>query len=74
MLYEYDATNEQCPVPLVNLRLLLNKMNAGDHCIIRLSDQGSKQDIPALLHKKGFCFQQKNITKDIIELTITMRK
>lgn len=30
MIFEYDASDEKCPLPLVNLRLRLQKMQMGD--------------------------------------------
>ena len=70
MLYEYDATKDKCPLPLVKLRLLLKKMRINDTCLIRITDQGSKNDIPNLLNKKGFKFKEQNIDNDIVELLI----
>ena len=74
MLYEYDATQDKCPVPLVNLRLLLKKLTSDDSCLIRLCDSGSKKDIPKLLSKQGFYFDQRNVDEHIVELTIKLEK
>ncbi|MBA6297146.1 sulfurtransferase TusA family protein [Colwellia sp. MB02u-9] len=74
MIYEYDATQDKCPVPLVNLRLLLRKLTPIDRCLIRIYDNGSKKDIPKLLTKQGFYFEQRNIDKYIVELIIRMEK
>lgn len=74
MIYEYDATQDKCPVPLVNLRLLLRKLTSNDSCLIRICDSGSKKDIPKLLIKQGFYFEQKNVDKYIVELKIRMEK
>lgn len=71
MLYEYDATNEKCPVPLVNLKLILRKLTPGDNCMMRICDKGSKKDIPKLLTKIGVQFEMRNVD-DVMELTITM--
>ena len=60
MTYEYDATQDKCPVPLVNLRLLLRKL--------------TKKDIPRLLLKQGFYFEQRNVDKHTVELLIRMEK
>jgi TusA-related sulfurtransferase len=74
MLYEYDATQDKCPAPLVNLRLLLRKMTPDDSCLIRICDIGSKKDIPKLLTKQGFYFEQRNVDEQIVELTIKLEK
>lgn len=74
MLYEYDATQDKCPVPLVNLRLLLRKLTPLDSCLIRICDTGSKKDIPRLLVKQGFYFEQRKVSDDIIELLIKLEK
>lgn len=72
MLYQYDARAEKCPLPLVNLRVLLKKMSAGDSCIIQISDAGSKSDIPNLLTKQGYCFK-KVVKQDYLEIHIQHR-
>lgn len=74
MLYKYDATQDKCPVPLVNLRLLLRKLTADDSCLLRICDMGSKKDIPNLLNKQGFYYEQRNVDDQIIELIIKMEK
>jgi tRNA 2-thiouridine synthesizing protein A len=74
MIYEYDATQEKCPVPLVNLRLLLRKLTAFDSCLMRICDNGSKKDIPKLLTKQGIYFEQRNVDANIVELMIRMEK
>ena len=74
MIYEYDATKEKCPLPLVNLRLLLRKLTPNDSCSIRICDKGSKKDIPKLLMKQGFYFEQRNIDEYIVELLIKMER
>jgi len=74
MLYEYDATQDKCPVPLVNLRLLLKKMTSHDSCLIRICDSGSKKDIPKLLIKQGFYFELRNVNEKIVELLIKLEK
>jgi TusA-related sulfurtransferase len=56
MQYQYDASNDVCPLPLVKLRCLLKKMVVGDTCLIKLFDKGSKQNIPKFLHKQGYNF------------------
>lgn len=74
MLYEYDATQDKCPVPLVNLRLLLRKLTPYDSCLIRICDIGSKKDIPKLLMKQGFYFEQRIVSQHIVELMIKLEK
>ena len=74
MLYEYDACAESCPLPLVKLRVILKKMSNSDSCLMRISDKGSKQDIPKLLHKQGYSFIQKQISDDVVELYIKTGK
>jgi len=74
MIYQYDATQDKCPVPLVNLRLLLRKLTPNDSCLIRIFDKGSKKDIPVLLIRQGFYFEQRKVDEHIMELTIRMEK
>ncbi|MFT5296531.1 MAG: tRNA 2-thiouridine synthesizing protein A [Colwellia sp.] len=70
MIYEYDARSEKCPVPLVQLRLLLKKMSDSDSCLLKISDQGSIQDIPKLLTKQGYTYKQSWLEKNTLELFI----
>ncbi|MDP7591889.1 MAG: sulfurtransferase TusA family protein [Litorilituus sp.] len=70
MIFQYDASQEKCPLPLVNLRLLLKKMQSNDVCIIKISDNGSIEDIPKLLIKLGYEYHLNFIDDDVVELTI----
>lgn len=72
MIYKYDARDEKCPVPLINLRLLLKKMVLGDECVVIISDAGSLNDIPKLLSKQGYCYQKYEMDNGIIKLNIQL--
>ena len=69
MIYKYDGSEEQCPVPLIHLRLLLKKMIVGDECIILIKDKGSVNDIPKLLNKNNVSYHKQVLDNEIIELT-----
>jgi TusA-related sulfurtransferase len=71
MLYEYDATAEKCPLPLVKMRVILNKMQKGDEFLLHITDKGSKIDIPKLLKKQGYLFDERYLTDAILQLHIT---
>ena len=71
MIYHYDGSNEKCPLPLVSLRLILKKMRKGDLCLIKVQDSGSKGDIPKLLSKLGYCYNQSPIDNNVVEITIS---
>lgn len=70
MIFNYDGTREKCPVPLVAMRLLLRKMFPGDRCVLLLKDAGSRQDIPKLLNKIGYCYRQYDVGEGIIKIII----
>lgn len=74
MIYEYDASKDKCPLPLVKMRVLLKKLQSNDSCIIRIADNGSKVDIPKYLENKGYQFSQHNICQSIVELHIKTGK
>jgi tRNA 2-thiouridine synthesizing protein A len=74
MIYKYDGRGKKCPVPLVNLRLLLKKMHDGDQCIITIDDIGSIGDIPKLLDKQGYCYLEHVIDNGIVEIKINALK
>lgn len=71
MIFEYDASNEKCPLPLVNSRLLLKKMQKGDTCILTIADKGSIEDIPKLLNKLGYSYHQSLIDNGRVKITIS---
>ncbi len=74
MIYEYDGTQEKCPVPLVNMRLILKKMRNDDQCLIKLKDPSSIKDIPALLTKQGYSYSQCLIANGLVEICIKNKK
>jgi len=71
MIFQYDASEEKCPLPLVKLRLILKKMQLGDICILKVSDSGSKQNIPNLLSKLNFHYEQTCIDNNIVQITLS---
>ena len=71
MIYEYDARSEKCPIPIVQLRLILRKMSNTDFCRLQISDKGSIKDIPMLLTKNGYSFKQSWLEKNTLELFIS---
>ncbi len=74
MIYHYDGSNEKCPLPLINLRLIIKKMQKGDFCIIKIRDSGSKEDIPKLLSKLNYhySYKQNCIDSNVVEMTISI--
>ncbi|MEN3755609.1 sulfurtransferase TusA family protein [Aeromonas veronii] len=48
-----DLTPWRCPEPLIRLKLCLREAKSGQTVTIRLADTGSRQDIPAYLHRQG---------------------
>jgi tRNA 2-thiouridine synthesizing protein A len=74
MIYKYDASKDQCPLPLVNMRIMLQKLRNNDTCIIRIADQGSKSDIPKYLSTKGYQYTQQQLEDSIVELHIKTGK
>ncbi|MDX2367018.1 MAG: sulfurtransferase TusA family protein [Colwellia sp.] len=73
MIFEYDASDEKCPLPLVNLRLLLKKLQKGDFCILTIADKGSIEDIPKLLSKLGYLYNQSIIDNGRVKITISSK-
>jgi TusA-related sulfurtransferase len=71
MIFQYDASQEKCPLPLVKLRLILKKMKKEDVCILKIRDLGSKDNIPKLLIKLGYCYRQRLIDDDLLEITLS---
>lgn len=74
MIYRYDGASDRCPVPLVQTRLLLKKMDKTDSCIVILKDSGSTRDIPKYLTEKGYYFTSTTHDDGCVELHITIGK
>ncbi|QYK03596.1 sulfurtransferase TusA family protein [Shewanella zhangzhouensis] len=58
-----DLTAFRCPVPLVQVKLALKKLPAGETLEVALLDNGSRRDVPAFLEKRGYgveCTQDDN--------------
>lgn len=70
MIFNYDGTNDKCPVPLVTMRLLLKKLQSGDQCIVLIKDPGSREDIPKLLTKQHYCYTQRALADGLVEVII----
>ncbi|MCP4986539.1 MAG: sulfurtransferase TusA family protein [Colwellia sp.] len=70
MIYKYSGIGKKCPVPLVQLRLIMKKMCLGDQCIVTLNDSGSIKDIPKLLKKKGYQYCEQSIGEGIVQISI----
>jgi len=70
MLYEYDASCEKCPLPLVKMRAMLKKMQTGDIYMMRIVDKGSKENIPHYLKKSAINFELKMLDSKILEISI----
>jgi TusA-related sulfurtransferase len=70
MLYEYDASNEKCPLPLVKMRVILKKMQLGDSCMIRIVDKGSKENIPHYLKKTAVEYELQELENKTLEIII----
>ena len=74
MIFRYDASQEMCPLPLLNLRLILKKMTTEDMCVFQICDIGSKENIPKLLTKLGYCFNQRIMENKNVEITLFKAK
>lgn len=67
---EYDASEEKCPVPLVQTKLLLKQLEPGQVLKVLLTDPGSIHDIPKFLTMKGIRFELRKPHHNIVELTL----
>ncbi|MGB0936611.1 MAG: sulfurtransferase TusA family protein [Colwellia sp.] len=69
-LTHYDASEERCPLPLVNMRLMLKNMQKGCCLMLKVSDSSSKKDIPKYLDKHGYHYVTKKINLHLVEISI----
>ncbi|GLP94768.1 sulfurtransferase TusA family protein [Paraferrimonas sedimenticola] len=65
-----DLRSENCPIPLITVKLKLKQMAAGEQLCVLLSDPGSVKDVPRLLAKKAIPFERR-LRDSATELTIT---
>ena len=70
MLYNYVASLDKCPLPLVKTRVILKKMQIGDVCLIRIYDKGSKKNILNYLTKFAWSYSQQTISDNGLEIEI----
>jgi TusA-related sulfurtransferase len=73
MIFQYDASQEKCPLPLVKLRLILKEMKKKDVCTLKIKDSASKKNIPKLLSQLGYCFKQTPIDNNVVEITLSKK-
>jgi tRNA 2-thiouridine synthesizing protein A len=65
-----DLTAHRCPYPLVQTKMLLKQLAAGDKLQILLSDTGSRQDVPQFLKKLCHKFEIIIDTPEVLSLII----
>ncbi|WP_372871826.1 sulfurtransferase TusA family protein [Shewanella sp.] len=53
-----DLTAFRCPVPLVQVKLALKRLPAGEMLEVALLDSASRRDVPAFLEKQGYLIQK----------------
>lgn len=69
--YELDASQWQCPMPLLKMRLQLQRMQKDEVLLVLASDAGSWRDIPKYIaqstHKLLDCIEQENHYRFLIQ-------
>jgi hypothetical protein len=48
-------------------------MQKGDRCILTIADKGSIDDIPKLLNKLGYFYDQSLIDNDRVKITLSSK-
>ena len=66
-----DASTLRCPLPLVRVKLWLKAARTGQQLWLRLSDPGSRQDLPGYLERAGQGVEVVADHPDRLELIIT---
>ncbi|MFQ1593045.1 sulfurtransferase TusA family protein [Aeromonas veronii] len=67
-----DLTPWRCPEPLIRLKLWLREAQSGQTVTIRLADAGSRQDIPAYLHRQGHHVEVQQEADKILSLQLVV--
>jgi tRNA 2-thiouridine synthesizing protein A len=65
-----DLTAYSCPYPLVQTKLNLKQLAAGDNMQLLLSDPGSRQDVPAYLKKMAYPFDITHDNPQILSIIV----
>ncbi|MGY6037550.1 sulfurtransferase TusA family protein [Aeromonas sp. AE23HZ002T15] len=69
---QLDLTPWRCPEPLIRLKLWLREAQSGQTLLILLADPGSRQDIPAWLHRQGHRVQPLQETETCLRLRLVV--
>lgn len=67
-----DLTPWRCPEPLIRLKLWLRGAKSGQTVTIRLADAGSRQDIPAYLHRQGHHVEMQQQSDNTLSLQLVV--
>ena len=67
-----DLTPWRCPEPLIRLKLWLREAKSGQPVTIRLADAGSRQDIPAYLHRQGHHVEMQQQPDNTLSLQLVV--
>ena len=67
-----DLTPWRCPEPLIRLKLWLREAQSGQTVTIRLADAGSRQDIPAYLHRQGHHVEMQQHPDNTLSLQLVV--
>ncbi|MCF5877533.1 sulfurtransferase TusA family protein [Aeromonas veronii] len=67
-----DLTPWRCPEPLIRLKLWLREAQSGQTVTIRLADAGSRQDIPAYLHRQGHHVEMQQEADNTLSLQLVV--
>ncbi|MCH4294296.1 MULTISPECIES: sulfurtransferase TusA family protein [Shewanella] len=66
-----DLTAFRCPVPLVQVKLALKKLPAGETLEVALLDSASRRDVPAFLEKQGYRVEKTRDDQSCLTLRIS---
>ena len=48
--YEVDATSLNCPMPLLKMKMALNKAEIGETILVKATDSASRRDFKAFIN------------------------
>ncbi|MCJ7927934.1 MULTISPECIES: sulfurtransferase TusA family protein [Aeromonas] len=71
---QLDLTPWRCPEPLIRLKLWLRQARPGQSVCIQLGDAGSRQDIPAYLHRQGHHVQTREESATRLSLLLVVAR
>ena len=72
-IHKLDVSGHKCPIPVLRLRRVLEKLKCGDHVYVKATDPMTLIDIPNFCREAGHSIIQKTEQDDHILYLVEKR-